>query len=99
MKYQAKNNIFVRFSPFLTIFYHSQLVSDCSDGFKIQSRIFPAESSRYLVVDGKKNLLIDPKLTKMIKDDAAIVYKLLQKLVIFKVDQFRTILTKSWKLA
>ena len=42
MKYQAKNNIFVRFSPFLTIFYHSQLVSDCSNDFKIQSRIFPA---------------------------------------------------------
>ena len=54
---------------------------------------------QFTPLDGKKNLLIDPKLTKLIKDDAAIVYKLLQKLVIFKVDQFRTILTKSWKLA
>ena len=54
---------------------------------------------QFTPLDGKKNLLNDPKLTKMIKDDAAIGYKLLQKLVIFKVDQFRTILTKSWKLA
>ena len=43
---------------------------------------------QFTQLDGKKNLLIDPKLTKLFKDDAAIVYKLLQKLVIFKVNTF-----------